>query len=724
MPGGLRIRAAGGRPRKRSRPVGEGIGGGGTPPQSVRTARHFEDPVPMTSHLRRSSLLPLRAAACLALALPLAAQNAHRARPSDVPGRSTPTPGADAPVTVSLGAGPGSAPGAVVPGIPATPGTPGVEVATVVGMAERDENDWRIWWRLNRDPFLVVSALQAMPLSNDGGFFLGDEAQRDASRVVKSGVLIESVLPALEQALEHETSPVVQSAILIALGRAGELATRESSQKVLALCASANGQVREAAVVAAGLQAEPWVTRRLVHVVHGCEAGRAILGERAVDTRSSAFAALSIGLGLVRRDNEDLRRYVVFELARSAAGASAAADVPAACVVSIGLLPLPWSGTQRPEEARPAPHLSREGQLAWMLQAVQADSVHRQVRGQAALALGRLCADADEDWRAYVAEALLELLDPRSDAGVEVRQGAAIALGMLGDCDQDGVDVRVRRALVRCARDADALTRRFALLSVARVAARGGSGDPEQGRADLIGFLADTLRSGRSGLDSWAALGVGMLGRELFRQGIPPERELHAALAAKLSGARSPMTVGAFGLGLSLSQAPGADEELAAALARYGGDEHAAASLSIALGLVGGPLARVTLAQVVDETRGRPQLVHDASLALVLSGDFGGTPRLVQAFESATALDSRAALASALGRTGDTRAIDPLVRALRDREAPQMSRALAARGLGWLVDQGSAPVWSPVSCDLNWGADTTTLAGVAGGDFLELLRDF
>ena len=139
---------------------------------------------------------------------------------------------------------------------------------------------------------------------------------------------------------------MVRSAILISLGRAGELVTRESSQRVLALCAADNGQVREAAVVAAGLQAEPWVTRRLVHVVHGCEAGRAILGERGVDTRSSAFAALSIGLGLVRRDNEDLRRYVVFELARSAAGGFAAADVPAACVVSIGLLPLPWSGTQ------------------------------------------------------------------------------------------------------------------------------------------------------------------------------------------------------------------------------------------------------------------------------------------------------------------------------------------------------------------------------------------
>jgi HEAT repeat protein len=684
----------------------------------------------MTSHLRRSNSRWQRhvghAAACLALAAPLGAQGAHRARPSDVPGREAPTstPGAESPTPVTTAGTPGSSPGTVVGGGMPTPGTPGVGVAAVVRMAERDENDWRIWWRLNRDPLLVVSALQAMPLSNDGGFFLGDEAQRDASRVVKSGVLIESVLPELEAALERETSPMVRSAILIALGRAGELVTRESSQRVLALCAADNGQVREAAVVAAGLQAEPWVTRRLVHVVHGCEAGRAILGERAVDTRSSAFAALSIGLGLVRRDNEDLRRYVVFELARSAAGAFAAADVPAACVVSIGLLPLPWSGTQLPDEARPAPHLSREGQIAWMLQAVEADSVHRQVRGQAALALGRLATDADEDWRRHVAEALVALLEPRSEAGVEVRQGAAIALGMLGDCDQDAIDVRVRRTLLRNARDADALTRRFALLSLARVAARNGSGDPAAGRADLVDFLADTLRSGRSGLDSWAAIGLGTLGRELFRAGLAPERELHAALAAKLSGARSPMTVGAFGLGLSLSQAPGADEELAAALARYGGDEHAAASLSIALGLAGGPLARVTLAELLAETRGRPQLVHDASLALVLSGDFGGTPRLVQAFESATALDSRGALASALGRTGDTRAIDPLVRALEDDDAPQMSRALAARGLGWLVDQGKAPVWSPLSCDLNWGADTTTLAGVAGGDFLELLRDF
>lgn len=667
----------------------------------------------------------LHGAAVLVLSLPLAAQGAHRARPSEVPGIAAPTPRAEAPTTVqpyTTGGG-GVAPG-VVTAAPTAPGTPGFEVASIVRMADRDENDWRIWWRLNRDPLLVVDALRAMPLSTDGGFFLGDEAQRDASRVVKGGVLIESVLPALEQALAEESSPVVRSSILIALGRAGALVTRESSREVLALCADDNGQVREAAVVAAGLQAEPWVVRRLVHVVHGCEAGRAILGERPVDTRSSAFAALSIGLGMVRRDNEDLRRYVVFELARSAAGAFSAADVPAACVTTIGLLPLPWSGAWRPEEARPQPHLSREGQLAWMLQAVTADSVHRQVRGQAALALGRLASDADEEWREHVAEALLELLDERSDAGVEARQGAAIALGLVGDCDENGVDRRIRRALVRSARDADALTRRFALLSAARVAARTGSGDPDHGRAELIDFLADTLRSGRSGTDAWAALGLGLLSRDLFRHGIPPEREVFAALAAKLSGARSPMTVGAYGLGLALSQAPGADEELAAALERYGGDESAASTLSIALGLTGGPLARLTLADLVETTRGRPQVLHDASLALVLSGDFGGTPRLVQAFESSVALDTRGALASALGRTGDTRAIDPLLAALRDREAPQTSRALAARGLGWLVDQGSAPIWSPVSCDLNWGADTTTLAGVAGGDFLELLRDF
>jgi HEAT repeat protein len=668
--------------------------------------------------------LALRAAAGLALALPLAAQGAHRARPTDVPGLEAPAPSGTAPAPVTPATAGGAAPSVAAGGPTPPAGAPSVAVATVVQMAERDENDWRIWWRLNRDPLLVVSALEAMPLSRDGGFFLGDELQRDASRVVKPGVLIESVMPALEAALGRETSPQVQSAILIALGRAGELATRASSERVLALCAADNGQVREAAVVAAGLQAEPWVLRRLVHVVHGCEAGRTILGERPVDTRSSAFAALSIGLGLARRDNEDLRRYVVFELARSAAGAFAAADVPAACVVSIGLLPLPWSGTQEPEEARPAPQLSREGQIAWMLQAVQATSVHRQVRGQAALALGRLCDGADASWREFVAETLLQLLDARSDSGVEVRQGAAIALGMLGDCDQDGLDVRVRRALLRSARDGDALTRRFALLSLARVAARGGDGDSQAGRAELVAFLTETLRNARSGLDSWAALGLGLLGRELFRQGIPPPREVHAALAARVSGARSPMTVGAYGLGLSLAQAPGADEELAAALARFGGDEHAGAHLSIALGLAGGPLARTTLAEVIGGTRGRPQLLHDAALALVLSGDFGGTPRLVQAFGEATGLDARGALASALGRTGDTRAIDPLVRALNDGEARQMSRALAARGLGWLVDQGSAPVWSPLSCDLNWGADTTTLAGVAGGDFLELLRDF
>jgi HEAT repeat protein len=602
---------------------------------------------------------------------------------------------------------------------------PAVDIETLIYFLERDQNDWRIWWRLNRDPLLVVDPGEVLPLSADGGFYMGGDGDRDSSRIVKAPVLQEQVLPALVEALGRERSPAVRSAVLLALGRAGSLVGEDTARLVLDHVADPDRNVCEAAIVAAGLQADPYVVRRVVHLAHGCEAAVELLGGRAADTRLSAFAALAVGLGVQRSENEDLRRFVIFDLARTASNPFAAPDVPVACVAAIGLLPLPWKG-EEPSATRPAPHASREGQLAWLLQAVAADDVHRQVRGHAALALGRLGHDARGAWREQVVETLLALVDEDSDACLETRQGAAIALGLIGDCDEDALDRKVRRALVRATREGDTLTRRFALISIGRVAGRAGDGEglPDQGRGELAAHLLTQLVHGRSGLDAWSALALGNLQHELFDQGVAPSREVQRALARKLEDCRTPTTAGAFGLGLALALEPEADRRLAEALERFEGDEPAAAALSLALGLTGGREARALLVELLEQTSGRPGLLHDAALALVLTGDFDGTPRLVEVYERAGALDSRAALASALGRTGDTRAIPPLLATLGDETVPQTERALAARGLGWLLDQGGAPVWTPLSCDLNWGADTSSLAGLGGGDFLELLRDF
>ncbi len=599
-------------------------------------------------------------------------------------------------------------------------------VLTLITALERDENDWRIWWRLNRDPYLKIDPSSARPLSDDGdlGLSAGNPG-RDRSRVVSPHQVLQHVLPALERALHEETSASVRSAILIALGRAGTLGSERCARRVLALCADTDHGVAEAALVAAGLEASALVVPRLVHVMHGCEQGVAILGGRSVDTRAQALTALALGLGVRRSTNEDLRRFVLLELARSASAQAPSADLPVACVASVGLLPLPWRGDVLPGEARPEPHASREGQISWLLAAVAVDEVYREVRGHATLALGRLAEGASPPWRETIARALLARLDdPR--APVEVRQSAAVALGEIGDCDEDGLDRAIRAALIRTTRNADALSRRLALMAVARVGTRDGF-DPqgsEAGRRELRGHLLATLARGPGGLDAWAALGLGLLEHELVQDGFDTPPEVHLAIEEALVESRSPVTAGAFGLALALSAAPDAVAPLALALERHQGEESAAAALSIALGLSGGIEARELLIDRIATTRGRPALLHDAALGLALAGDFDGTPHMLRALESTAALDSRAALASALGRSGDSRAIQTLLEALADQEAPQADRTLAARALGWLVDQGGPPVWSPLSCDLNWGADTTTLAAVDGGDFLALLRDF
>lgn len=607
-----------------------------------------------------------------------------------------------------------------------TVATPTIDVETLITLLEQDENDWRIWWKLNRDPLLLVDPSVAMPLSDDGGFVVGGRATRERSRIVAARQLTENVVPELLRALGVETSPVARAAIVLALGRAGSLVPEEGKLGVLELLKDPDRGVTEAAVVCAGLQASPAVLAQLAHVLHDCADGRQVLGGRNVDTRLQAFAALAMGLGVHRSDNEDLRRFVLLELGRAAGGEASSADLPAACVAAVGLLPLPWHGALTPDGAQAAPHRWREGQLAWLLGAARSDDVYREVRGHAALALGRLSEGAQPAWREHVGAALLELLSARSQAPEEVRQGAAAALGLLGDCDADPIDRRIRTALVRASREGGVLTRRFAVVALGRVASRDGDGEgsPERTRKEVRSHLLGMLERGRGGLDAWAALSLGILEREMFRRGVAPSSQVQAALEWKLERSRSPVNTGAFGLGLALSMAPESTDGLVRALERHGGDESAGAALALSLGLTSGRGARERLVDLIETSHGRPALLHDAALALALSGEFGGTPRLARAFQATTALDSRAALASALGRTGDTRAIDPLIEALTDRTAPQTSRALAARALGWLVDQGGPPVWSPLACDLNWGADTASLAGVAGDDFLALLRDF
>jgi len=678
----------------------------------------------------RSSLGYGLAAAALAAFASAQGSQGHGGDPGSVPGVVRPYNGAgdtvsprgSLPNAPSAGgsAAPSAARGATGPVI----ATPPVDMQALTYFLERDQNDWRIWWRLNRDPLLVVDPASVLPMSTDGGFYLGG-SKPDHSRVVTPEIVQGVVLPALEKALATEKSPAVQSAILIALGRAGALVSHETALRVLALVAHPDRSVCEAAIVAAGLQADPEVVHRLVHVVHGCEAGVDLLGGRACDQRLASFAALSIGLGTQRYGDEELRRFVDFDLARTASQPSAAPDIPVACVATVGLLPLPWKG-DAPEATRSAPHASREGQIVWLLQAATSPDVHGQVSGHAARALGRMAQDAPPIWREHVAAALLAMLDEHSNARLEVRQGAAVALGDLGDCDEDVLDRQIRKALVHASRSGDPLTRRFALVSVGRVAARDGNGQglPDADRRELVAHLMGQLTRGRAGVEAWAALTLGVLQHQLIESGHAPDQEVQDALAQQLEECRTPTTAGAYALGFALSSAPGAGVPLAEAFERFAGDEPAAAAIAIALGLASGPAARKELIAQVETSRGRPAVLHDAALGIALTGDFDGTPRLLEAFRKTNALDSRAALASALGRTGDTRAIDPLLTALTDETAPQASRALAARGLGWLVDQGHAPIWSALSCDLNWGADTSTLSGVEGGDYLAFLRDF
>jgi HEAT repeat protein len=80
--------------------------------------------------------------------------------------------------------------------------------------------------------------------------------------------------------------------------------------------------------------------------------------------------------------------------------------------------------------------------------------------------------------------------------------------------------------------------------------------------------------------------------------------------------------------------------------------------------------------------------------------------------ESAAVL---AAIAVAIGRIGDRRAIEPLVGMTRDADLTKLARAFVAAALGGVGDKDPLPWNVPLSVDCNYAASVDTLTNGSTG---------
>ncbi|MFT5688579.1 MAG: HEAT repeat protein, partial [Planctomycetota bacterium] len=493
-----------------------------------------------------------------------------------------------------------------------------------------------------------------------------------------------------------------------------------------------NQEISETAAVALGILANEESIETLQLLLEDHPDGRKLVGRSEVSFRTRAFAAYGLGLIGVAAKEGDRQRIVEILVNSVTNDDTSSQDLKASAIISLGLVPLE---TINPETA-PAEgealvaHLSRSGQIDYLLGFLADDTNNFLVRAHVPTALARLLdgipgvgdeAGAYEIQKDRVATVLLELFDKRTKEPREVVMGAILAMGLIGDADSDKIDQEIRSALANVPKDhSDAQARNFSLIAMAKVGSSLGSGEgADDGAAEAAEYLLDVLAKGKSTMKPWAGLSIGVMGRRLSDNSTSPFGtarliDLQRALRSSLEDEGNPQRVGAYAIGTGIMGDLDSNSILLDKLDELR-DEEARGYVAVALGLAHHSPAIENIKKIVTESEYRPDLLKQAAIALGLLGDNELVDDLVTMLGDATNLATQAAISSALGFIGDSRSITPLVEMLADDTLTESARGFAAVALGIVADKEPLPWNSKIAVDLNYRASTSTLTQASAG---------
>jgi hypothetical protein len=105
-------------------------------------------------------------------------------------------------------------------------------------------------------------------------------------------------------------------------------------------------------------------------------------------------------------------------------------------------------------------------------------------------------------------------------------------------------------------------------------------------------------------------------------------------------------------------------------------------------------------------------LRREAALALGLIGDREALHVLADTVENGDTVFLRGSAALALGRIGGREAGTALLTLLENRKRPAIGRAMAAVGIGMLLDRTEGRGLARIGSDLNWYLQTAAVAEV------------
>ncbi len=631
----------------------------------------------------------------------------------------------------------GSASGPRQGGAPTSPGARGPASTPSSGAPgpEPDTSVWQIWWAYNREAYVDIKAAiyDPDPGAGGAGAFLGLGPKKFfRARLAPTEKDIRTrIVPALVRILRTESNTDIVTGALIALAKIGD-AEAGAGPSLAALfepfLADKNQEIAETAAVSLGILASVPSVPVLSHLLADSRQGRRWVGGKPeVPLRTRSFAAY--GLGLIGHRVQDVgwKREIVATLARQAASpALSTPDVTVACVLAMGLVPLPVEpefGPQLPASFSSV-HTSRSAQIRWLEDLARSDEQHDLVRSHATLVLARLVADLPgrADLKQSLAAFLLRHIAPHSKEPRWMRQCSAVALGTLGDADGEEIDLAIRRSLQWTAsHDPDRDTQHFAVIALANVASRPGQPGfgPGSGTALVQQYLQEQLTRGESMMRPWAALGLGLLGRSL-EPGNGVREACAKPLRQGLRLARTPREIGAHAIALGMLGDVDATEILLHKLSAPGEDD-TRAFVALALGMIGAVEALEPIQEILKRSKYRPKLLQQTAISLGLLGDKQLVPQLIDLLRTAGSLSAQASLAQGLGAIGDARSIGPLIEMLEDPQITPLARAFAAVALGIVADKEPQAWNAKLAIGINYRANTATLTDGQGSGILEIL---
>ncbi len=591
---------------------------------------------------------------------------------------------------------------------------------------------WSFWWEFNKDPYLNLKAHIYLEdtTTGDGDFFLGQgerKEERDSLRPNEKQIR-EKIVPALLRALENETNNDIVTGCMVALAKIGDISSEggrsEFEQVFKKFLADGNQEISESAALALGILANDASVPILTDLLLDTAPGRKWVGKNEVEFRRRSFAAYGLALIGNRTASEDIRRQIVSTLSNVLESVqSSTHDIKVACLIGLGLVRLETLGdallVEDGDGSPLAPDVSREAQIAFVKRYFQDDDNHYLVRAHAPASLARLLEglppDRLEKHKLEIAQILLERLSKRSKEKSEVIQSCVLALGMLGDCDEDKIDAEIRKVLVDVVEDtSDAQAKHFSRIALGQVGGkRGTTGNPDEGRSQVTDALSKTLSRGNNFVRQWSGLGMGVMGRMIAENSDVPPPVLASALRQELQSAKNPEDVGAYSIAVGILRDVESRKILLEKLEMSQDEPRGYAA--VALGLMNAREAVQPITNIVLESKYRPDLLKQAAIALGLLGDKTLVPRLLEMLVDAKSLATQASISTALGFIGDARSVEPLIEMLQNDQLTSRARGFAAVALGIVADKETVPWNSKIAVNINYRASTHTLNDAEGG---------